>query len=404
VPARAEPAGSGTEHHDPRFPSVAGSKAQRRIRVLIVIKGLGHGGAERLLLDTVTSADTAAFDYEIAYVLSSADALAPAIRTHGIPVHALGATGNVDLRWMRRLRELLARGQFDIAHFHLPYTAALGRLVVLSLPARTRPLTLYTEHSLWDKVSPPVKALNRLSIRTDRSLIAVSEAAYEALPSRLRHRARIVVHGIDRSESQRAMVQRDEIRARLRRELDVPERSLLVVTVAGLRAEKGYDVLLDAAHLVVRRGLPLHFAAAGEGALHDEVRARHGALGLDDRFRFLGHRSDALELIAGADMFVLASRQEGLPVVLMEATSVGTPIVATAVGGVPQVIEDGRNGIVVPPGDPEALAGALERLATDPDLRAELGHRALVRGAAFDVARSTAEIEALYARLVAGHR
>ncbi len=387
--AGREPAGPGT-----------GAQAQR-IRVLLAIKGLGHGGAERLLVDTLAARNTVAFEYEVAFVMSSADTLAPAIAAHGIPVHDLGARSNVDLRWVPRFRRLVAGGEFDIVHFHLPYTAALGRPAVLSLSARRRPVTVYTEHSLWNKVSPPVKALNRLTIGADAALVAVSQAAYDALPAGLRHRARVVVHGIDQSLPARAVARRRQCRDRIRGELGVPDGVLLVVTVAGLRSEKGYDVLLDAAQLAARRKLPMMFAAAGEGALAEELNARHDALGLGERFRFLGHRTDALELVAAADIFVLPSHQEGLPVVLMEATSVGTPIVATAVGGVPQMIEDGSNGVLVPPGDPVALADALEGLAADPWRRDELGRRALDRRAAFDVTRSTGEIEELYTGLTA---
>jgi glycosyltransferase involved in cell wall biosynthesis len=389
VPAGSERAGTGTS-----------PQASRRIRVLLAIKGLGHGGAERLLLDTVAAGHTAAVDYEVAFVMAAADALAPAVSAHGIPVHDLGATANYDLRWLARFRRLLAQGDFDVVHFHLPYTAALGRLAVRSLPRRSRPLTIYTEHSLWNKVSPLVKWLNRATVGSDQALLAVSPAAYDALPNGLRPRARVVVHGIDQSLAEHAVGHRAALRDRIRKELGVPDEELLAVTVAGLRAEKGYDVLLDAAHLVDRRRVPIRFAAAGEGTLAGELRSRHDSLGLGERFVFLGHRTDALELIAAADIFVLASRQEGLPVVLMEATSVGTPIVATTVGGVPQVIEDGVNGLLVPPGDPSTLAGALERLAGDPDLRVALGARALAHRADFDAARATAEIEDLYRRLV----
>ncbi|MBV8462656.1 MAG: glycosyltransferase [Acidimicrobiales bacterium] len=387
MPADAEPAGSG---------------GGRRLRVLVAIKGLAHGGAERLLVDTLAARDTTAFDYEVAYLMAGADALAPAIEDLGVPVHGLGATANVDLRWVPRFRRLLRDGRFDVVHFHLPYTAALGRLAVLSLPGRSRPATVYTEHSLWNKVSPPVKALNRTTVTRDAALLAVSPAAYDALPRGLRGRARVVVHGIDQTGPRAALDRRGELRGRVRRELEVPDGALLCVTVAGLRAEQGYDVLLDAAAEARRRGLPLRFAAAGDGALADELQARRTALGLGDEFRFLGHRPDALELVTAADVFVLPSRQEGLPVVLMEATSVGTPIVASAVGGVPQVLDDGETGLLVPPGEPTALVDALERLAADPALRARLADGALGLRDEFDAARAAADIEREYVRIGLG--
>ena len=353
-----------------------------RARVLLVIKSLGRGGAERLLVDLATAGDHGAFDYEIATVLDTDDSFAEAAEAAGITVRRLGATGSTDLRWLATFRSLLLHGDFDIVHFHLPYTAALGRLVVASLPRSRRPVTLYTEHSLWNKVSVVVKLLNRASVGRDGALIAVSQAAYEALPRSLQPRARVVVHGVDPGSIRDAADRRDELRRTVRAELDVPPDDLLAVTVANLRSEKGYDVLLDAAHLVGARGLPVRFAAAGTGSLEGELHERHRTLELAQRFRFLGQRHDVLELLAAADIVVLPSHQEGLPVVLMEATGVGATIVATSVGGVPQVIQDGVNGLLVPPGRPDAIADALDRLVHDPELRRRLGSQAAQDGAA----------------------
>jgi glycosyltransferase involved in cell wall biosynthesis len=365
-----------------------------------VTKSLGHGGAEQLLVDLVTSGDHAVFDYEVALILDSEDALAPAIESQGIIVHRLGARRNLDVRWMASFRRLLMHDRFDVVHFHLPFSAALGRPVVLSVPRAQRPFTVYTEHSLWSKVSPLVKMLNRLTIPTDSFVIAVSQAAHDALPGAVRRRARVVVHGIDLSSSDELVARRGEIRKAVRTALDVPDGELLAVTVANLRSEKGYDVLLECAALAARRQLPVMFAAAGQGSLEHELEERHQALGLGARFRFLGHRHDALALMAAADIVILPSHQEGLPVVLMEATSVGAAIVATAVGGVPQVIIDGRNGLIVPPGRPDELVDAVARLCADPELRAALSRAAAADSARFDVTRASAEIEELYRALL----
>jgi L-malate glycosyltransferase len=380
-----------------------GSAPASKLRILLVIKCLGFGGAERLLVDTVARGDRHSFEYEVAYVLAAEHALVPDIVSTGTPVHGLEGRGNTDMRWMGRLRRLIVDGRFDVVHFHLPYTAALGRLVVATLPSGRRPAVVYTEHSLWNKMAVLIKGINRATIGRDQALVVVSEAAHDALPHRLKARARVIVHGVDLSRSDALIADREAVRAEVRAELGVDSGDLLALTVANLRPEKGYDVLLDAARLAADRGLPLRFAAVGRGPLEDELRERSRQLGLEGRLQFLGQRHDVLRLLTAADLFVLASRQEGLPVSLMEATSTGAAIVATSVGGVPQVITDGVDGLVIPPGDPPALVDALERLVGDPGLRAELGRAAKLRSAMFDVTSACRQMEEIY-RDVAGAR
>ncbi len=368
--------------------------------MLVVIKCLGYGGAERLLVDLMASRDAGSFDYEVAYVLAAENALVPAVRAEGVPVHDLGATHNWDLRWMPRFATLLRRGHFDVVHFHLPYAAAMGRLVVATLPGDRRPVVVYTEHSLWEKTAAPVRVLNRLGVNRDQALVAVSPAAHDALPEALRPRAEVVVHGVHLSRSDEMLGVRREVRAEVRAELGVGCDQLLVLTVANLRVEKGYDVLLDAARLVADRGVPIHFAAVGRGPLRDELHARQKTLGLEANFTFLGQRSDVLRLLAASDVFVLASRHEGLPVALMEATSMGLPIVATRVGGVPGVLTDELDALLVPPGQPDSLAQAIERLAGDPGLGQRLGRAAKARSAMFDITVTSRRMEDIYREVV----
>ena len=220
-----------------------------RYRVLLAIKGLGYGGAERLVADLVAAGTSSSFEYEVAYILDPPDALAATIASGGTPVHSLGATGNLDLRWMLAFRRLLVDGSFDIVHFHLPYTAALGRLVVATLPRRRRPVTVYTEHSLWNKVAVLVKMLNRATVRSDRALVAVSGAAYDSLPAALQSRARVVVHGVDLSRSA-AMVER--------RRRDPPGGAGRARDPAGRRAggHRGQPPVGEGLRRAARRGRP----------------------------------------------------------------------------------------------------------------------------------------------------
>ena len=258
---------------------------------------------------------------------------------------------------------------------------------------------MYTEHNLWDRTPWPIRTLLRASMGAGERVVTVSHASQDALPASLRKRATMVVHGIDLSRSDALMARRAELQADVRAELGVGPGELLFITVANLRAQKGYQVLLHAARAMIDRGLPVTIAAVGSGPLRTTLEARHADLALGDRFQFLGPRDDVPALLAGADGFVLASLYEGLPVALMEASSVGLPIVATAVGGVPQMLEDEIDALLVPPGDPGALVEAMTRLAKDPALRERLGRRARLRSSMFDIGEANRTVGGIYHRV-----
>lgn len=365
-----------------------------------MIKGLGLGGAERLLVDMLANGDRESFEYEAAYILERYGDLAPALRSSMIPVYDLGARADWDLSWLFSLRRLIAQRRYDVVHFHLPYTAAVGRLAILSMPRSMRPRVVYTEHSMWYEVSFPVRMLNRAGIWADDALIVVSQASRQALPRALQERSRVIVHGIDLSGSPKLVNDRARLAREVREELQVPADNVLVLTVANLRVEKGYDVLLDAASILSNRGLRARFVSVGHGLMADELAQRHRTLGLGERFRFLGLRTDVLRLMAGADVFALPSHFEGLPVTLMEATSVGLPIVATRVGEIPNIFTDGSTALLVPPGRSDLFADAVERLVRDAPLRKQLSASSLELSKQFDVSSASRQVEQIYRDLL----
>ena len=364
--------------------------------MLLVIKCLGYGGAERLVVDMVATVDRPRFDVEVAYVLRAQDALVPAIRAGGTLVHSLGAAHNGDLRWMAALRSLLVAGNYDVVHFHLPYAAAFGQLVVASLPRSARPAVVYTEHSLWDRAKLVNRVLLRSSMANGERLVAVSQASYDALPVPLQQRATTVVHGVDLSLSDSLVARRGELRALVRSELAVDDEEFLFLTVANLRPEKGYDVLLDAAKIVAGSDVPIRIAAVGRGPLKDLLERVTQNWTWETVSSSSASAMTCCRCWRAADAFVLASHHEGLPVALMEATSVGLPIVASRVGGIPQALEDGVDALLVPPGEPHLLAQAMERVASDPELSERLGRRAKLRSSMFDIAEANRAVGDIY--------
>ncbi len=169
--------------------------------------------------------------------------------------------------------------------------------------------------------------------------------------------------------------------------------------MAHLRSTKGYPDLLQAARLVAEADDAVRFVAAGHGPQDTQLERLRDNLGLGDRFRFLGYREDALGLMSALDVFVLASHHEGRPVALMEAMAIGVPSVATRVGGVPDMLDDGRAGLLTSAGQPEELAAALQELTGDPARRAALGHAARQRAETFSAGVAVAQVERVYRRV-----
>lgn len=371
-----------------------------RIRVLWLIKSLGPGGAEQLLVSVAKVRDRRRFSYEAAYLLPWKDTLVAPLETLGVPVRCLDAPGGYRLGWTRSLRALLATGRYDIVHCHSPYVAGPARLLVRSLPRRTRPRLVYTEHNNWATYALPTRLGNAFTYPLDHAHLAVSDDVRGSVWPVLRRRVEVVVHGLLLDEVRGHAAEAAEARA----ELGVRPDEVLVCTVANLRAAKAYPDLLAAARQVVTAVPSVRFVAVGQGPMETEVKALHRRLGLGDRFRFLGYRADALRVLAASDIFVLASRREGFPLAIMEALTLGIPTVATAVGGVRQAVTDGVEGLVVPPARPDLLAAAIRELATDADQRAAMRAAAARRGDHFDIARAAGRMEALYEELTRGGR
>jgi glycosyltransferase involved in cell wall biosynthesis len=204
-----------------------------------------------------------------------------------------------------------------------------------------------------------------------------------------------VLQGIEVAHVQAQRAQGAEVRA----ELGIDPGTIVIGTVANLRVQKAYPDLLEAAREVIERRPDVRFVAVGQGPLEAEIRAMHARLGLGDRLLLLGHRPDAVRVMGACDVFVLASHWEGLGVAVMEALALGLPVVATAVGGVPEVVEHGREGLLVPPGHPGELAAALLAVVSDDRLRREMSAAAARRGAALSIDAAVRRTEAVYYEL-----
>lgn len=325
-----------------------------RTGVLVLIKGLGIGGAERLIAEAAPSWDRDRFDYRVAYALPHKDAFVPDLEALGVPVACIGGNQGIDRHTPARLRALLSLWNPALIHAHSPTMGVLARMVA-------RVPCVYTEHNVAQSYRPVTRIANRLTYRRNAAVTAVSEAVADSLAGHPGPEPIVVPNGVSPAVD-------DAAAAAVRRELahDGP----LVVHVGNIRPLKGHHNLIAATRRLVEM-LPdvLVVSIGSEKAAGDleRVRDEATAAGVEDSIRFLGLRPDARAFLAAADVVVNPSDAEGLPLVVLEALALGRPVVATSVGGVPSIVRDHETGLLVPPAEPDALAGALAEALAAPE-------------------------------------
>lgn len=259
------------------------------------------------------------------------------------------------------------------------------------------PLVVQTQHLPWMMNDPRKKARLFRALRPVDVVITVSQAqrrTYERIgvPGPLMTTVPNGIRGRQGSPGRLAA------RAALGLHPDQP----VVLTVGRLTVMKGQRYLVDAVPQLAARFPDVAVVLLGQGHLQDQLAAQAAALGVTDLVHLAGHCSDARMLLDAADVFVLPSRHEGMPLAALEAMDAGLPVVATDVIGTSEVVDDGRTGLLVPPKDPAALATALGTLLADPDLRrrfGEAGRRRYVEH--FTSARMAAQTVAVYERALA---
>lgn len=345
----------------------------RRLKLLLAESGRSVGGTERVVWELATRLPRQRFDVRV--WLSPAPALdefAAALQAQEIPVDRVA---EVDSRW--DLRGMLATWtrlralKPDVLHVHHVWPAADRYLAALARAAGV-PHFVVTEHIVGDSHSPGQRALKRDELSRADAVTAVCGAIADKLVGDYgvpRERVRVVPNGADLPDEAAEAGPARQWRERFSAALIRP----LWVVAARLEDQKGHAVLFDALAEVSKRGLEFTLAVAGDGTLRGALEERARQLGLGQRVRFLGSVEDIGPLLAAADAVVLPSLWEGLPLTLLEAMARSRPVIASAVGGVPEVVEHGENGWLVPPGDVIALADALEFMHRKADRATRLG-------------------------------
>jgi glycosyltransferase involved in cell wall biosynthesis len=295
---------------------------------------------------------------------------------------------------------LLREGRYDILHSHL-FRADIYAGVAVSQLKDPRPLLVSTRHN-DDRffLNPFIGIVHYLISARQDLIIAISDHIARFTVSRgVRHPSRVrrVYHGVEPPLT-RALERQGQL---IRQELGVRPDDFLVGNVGRLALQKGQRHLIGAMPLLLERVPRAHAVIAGGGDLEEYLRDLVSEVGVAERVHVLGPRKDVPALMHAMDVFAMPSIWEGFGLVLLEAMAAGRPIVASRVATIPEVVLDGETGLLVPAGDPLALADALARLAADPDLASQFGEagRERVRRQ-FSIEKMVGDTELLYRELL----
>jgi glycosyltransferase involved in cell wall biosynthesis len=334
--------------------------------------------------------------------LDGVGTLGESLRGERFTVESLGRKPGFDLRCVRRLASFVrSQGAAAVhAHQYTPFFYARAPGVF-----GRRPPVIFTEHGRWYPDFPRRKRIlfNRMALRRCDRVFGVGEAVRQALihnegiPGR---RVGVIFNGVDFHEVQRHLPDR----AAVRRELRLAEDDIAVVQVARLDPLKDHATALRAMEQASSEAPQLRLFLVGEGPLRDDIQRQVRDQHLESAVRLLGLRSDVPRLLAAADIFLLSSISEGVPVTLIEAMAAGLSVVATRVGGVGEVVVDGETGVLAGPRDHSRLAAGLLRLAQDATLRRQMGQAGLERAQRlFSEQQMHAGYARVYQEIIDGH-
>ena len=374
--------------------TLAGRRPPRR--VLHVITSLDRGGAENYVLSFAKRSSRDRYRQEIAYLGGQGELVGEFIAAD-IPVHYIGARARIDPFALWRLVLLIRENHYDLIHTHLFRADLYGTLAARLAGGIPVVSTRHNDDRFF--LNPLIALVHYLVSTQQRSIIAISD-----------HIARFTINcGVDRPEKVRRIYhgleasafERQVQRQVIRESLGLPADCFLLASVGRLTDQKGHRFLISALPGICRRIPHARLLLVGTGELELALRALAREIGVGDRVVFAGVRRDIPALLQACDLFVLPSIWEGFGIVLLEAMAARKPIIASRVSTIPEVVVDGETGLLVPPGDVEALVAAVTYLEQHPELAramAERGRQRLEQH--FSIDKMVADTEALYEEIL----
>lgn len=329
----------------------------KKIKICYLITGLNTGGAEMMLYRLLKQLDKTRYSIIVVSIIPLGK-IADKIKKLGIDVISMDMTSKLDVSAIFRLVRFLKDYKPTILHSYLFHANLLGRIAgkIAGVPI----IISSIRNTIFGGQIREL-ALRYTDFLSDATTIICETAAKRMISRKVvpKEKLHVIYNGIDPKMYENFS---EDDRQKMRMEFNIPDTATLLISVGRLQKQKGYPYLIQSAVELKNRGYNFVWLIAGEGELRFQLEQMVKNYGLEDTIRFLGLREDVPKLMFASDIFVLTSLWEGLPGVVLEAMAVGLPVVATDVGGTPELVEDGTNGFLIPPGNPMKMADAIEKL------------------------------------------
>lgn len=310
-----------------------------------------------------------------------------------------------DIKSFFKILSFIKKGDYDIVHTHSSKAGLLGRWAAWA--ARV-PVIIHTPHGhvFYGYYGRIVSGLFVIietitAFITDRIITLTERGKEEHLSFGVGNKKKIaVIHsGVDVDFIKKFNPVREDL---FRKKIGIPVGAFIAGSMGRFTKVKGYEYFISAAEILASSRNNIYFMLAGEGELEDELKRLVLTKGLDGRFFFIPWQIDGRPFLYSLDIFVLSSLNEGMGKVVVEAMSAGLPVVGTDVGGVMEIVEDGKTGFVVPPADGYSIAANIEKLCADNELRQKMGDNGRERSGLFNITSMVDKIDKLYEDVLKG--
>lgn len=369
-----------------------------KIKVLHIIKSLGRGGAEMLLQEILPEHDKTIFEFHFIYFLPWKNQMVAGIEQNGGKVVCMSAKNNIQI--MLKAGDVIryvSENNINLIHCHLPWAGFLGRYIHF----KTNIPVLYTEHNIQERYHWITKVLNKLTFNRQTAAIAVSNDVESSIRKTVN--PNIPVHTILNGVNTFTFNHQPEGRKKIRENLGLEENHILIGVIAVFRFQKRLKEWIEIFSQIHAVNPNVRGCIIGDGILKGEIVTHLKEMKMENLIFMPGLQTDVKPWISAMDIFMMSSSFEGLPIALLEAMSMGCPVVSTDAGGIKQVIRNEMDGFTAPVDNWQSLAQLCLPLTTDEALRKKMGHKARERVVeAFSLGKMAQETEHLYKQVMRG--